>query len=233
MLFVKAYAVVAARYPQLRQIYLRWPWPHVYEHPFSVATVAISRRLADDDWLFFAVLERPEGKSLEVLQSAVTRYQSAPVEQAFACQLRLSRLPFLIRRAWWWVRLHLMPRRRVKRLGTFGVTTLAGQGATIVDPKAPLTSILSYGPLDSHGQCSVSVTYDHRLLDGFRVARFLADLEGEMCGRIADELTTVPRNRTGCAPTDHLSIFGSPSGGRRERPSDTPPLTNASTPRAA
>src|SRR5689334_15027724 len=42
-LFVKAYALVAARTPALRTSYLKFPWPRLYEHPFSVATVSVER----------------------------------------------------------------------------------------------------------------------------------------------------------------------------------------------
>ena len=31
-IFTKAYAVVAARYPELRRAYLKFPFPRLYEH---------------------------------------------------------------------------------------------------------------------------------------------------------------------------------------------------------
>src|SRR5947209_5871481 len=43
VLFLKAYSLLAADYPVLRQALLRWPWAHLYQHPFSVAMLAVSR----------------------------------------------------------------------------------------------------------------------------------------------------------------------------------------------
>src|SRR5262249_48887273 len=43
-LFFKAYAIVAADRPALRRLFIRRPWPHLYEHPENVGSVVISRR---------------------------------------------------------------------------------------------------------------------------------------------------------------------------------------------
>src|SRR5208282_5086496 len=43
-IFAKAYAIVAAACPELRRAYLPFPWPHLYEHPVNVASIAIERR---------------------------------------------------------------------------------------------------------------------------------------------------------------------------------------------
>src|SRR5579864_4603640 len=48
-LFTKAYAMVAAARPELRRAYLSFPWPHLYEHSISVASVAIERKVGDED----------------------------------------------------------------------------------------------------------------------------------------------------------------------------------------
>src|SRR6266540_3674213 len=44
-LFTKAYAFVAARWPELRRAYLTFPTPHLYEHPVSIASIAVEREL--------------------------------------------------------------------------------------------------------------------------------------------------------------------------------------------
>ena len=41
--FMKAYALVAASRPFLRQAFMRWPWEHLYEHPISICAVMIER----------------------------------------------------------------------------------------------------------------------------------------------------------------------------------------------
>src|SRR5437764_14394922 len=42
-IFAKAFCVVARDEPALRRLYLKWPWPHLYELPRSVGMVAIAR----------------------------------------------------------------------------------------------------------------------------------------------------------------------------------------------
>src|SRR5688572_8017165 len=42
-IFTQAYARVADRMPELRRAYVKFPWPHLYEFPTSVATLAVER----------------------------------------------------------------------------------------------------------------------------------------------------------------------------------------------
>src|SRR5215467_6696549 len=44
VLFVKAYAMAAQRHPALRQMYVRWPWPHLVEFDESAAMVVVNRQ---------------------------------------------------------------------------------------------------------------------------------------------------------------------------------------------
>src|SRR5262245_54153380 len=46
-IFLKAYALVARDFPELRRTYVPLPWPHLYEHPYSECTVLVERK--DDD----------------------------------------------------------------------------------------------------------------------------------------------------------------------------------------
>ena len=72
MIFIKAFGLVAARVPVLRQTYQRWPWPHIYQHPTSVAMVATHRDFQGEPWLFWSRFSSPEAKPLDGLQ-AVSR----------------------------------------------------------------------------------------------------------------------------------------------------------------
>src|SRR5437763_8596680 len=59
-LFTKAFATVAAGRPELRRAYLTIPWPRLYEHPCSIASIAIERRWLDEDAVFFVQVRNPE-----------------------------------------------------------------------------------------------------------------------------------------------------------------------------
>jgi hypothetical protein len=188
ILFLKAYGMLSAECPLLRQAFMRWPVAHAYEHPETIATLAVSRSHAGEPRLFWARFRQPELCSLVQLQRELERHQREPAEQLFGRQLRMSRLPAPLRRLGWWLTFNLSGHKRATRLGTFALTTLAGQGVTIDRPPSIHTSTLTYGPLDEAGRARVTITYDHRLADGLAIAGCLTRLEQILRGPIAREL---------------------------------------------
>ena len=188
LLFIKAFAIIAREHPVLRQTYFNWPWPHLYEHPHSVAMVALEREYRNDRWLFWTRFTSPETTPLIDLQQALNKYQTGRVKNLFKQQLQLSGLPTIIRRMLWWWTLNVSGVKRAKRTGTVFLTTLAAKQTIIQHPPAFLTSNMTYGPLDDAGRCRITIAYDHRLMDGSTVADQLADLERALNGPIADEL---------------------------------------------
>ncbi len=185
--FLRAYALASIEYPSLRRTYMSWPWPHLYEHPEAIGNVVVSRQVNGESWLFFAPIASAETFSLDRQQGLLERYQSGPVEEVFKNQVRLAQYPFFMRRILWWLRFHLSPKKRIKRLGTCALTTVAGQGVTILDPRAPVTSTLTYGPMNESGQCDVTIAYDHRVMDGKEVASILCATEHILQTRIVQE----------------------------------------------
>ena len=194
-IFTKAYATVAAACPALRRAYLGWPWPRLYEHPHSVASVAIERRYRGEDAVFFAHLRAPEAQSLADLDAHLRRFKDAPIESIglFRRALAVSRLPRPLRRLLWWIGLNSSGRKRARRMGTFGVSVYSGLGAESLHPLSPLTTTLNYGVLRADGSVDVRIIYDHRVLDGATVARALALLEDVLNGAIAAELRALGR----------------------------------------
>src|SRR5437763_1654881 len=65
--FTKAFAAVAAATPELRRSYLKWPRPRLFEHPVSVASIAVERRRGDENAVFLAPIKEPDRLSLEAL----------------------------------------------------------------------------------------------------------------------------------------------------------------------
>lgn len=192
IVFIKAFAIVAAKYPPLRQIYMRWPWPHLYQHPHSDAIVVTHREVDGEPWIFWSKFFRPETTPLPEMQDRLDRYLTEPVSQAFRKQWQLSGLPSWLRRMVWWSLLNVSGQRRVRRCGTFFLTTISSRGAEIRHPPGFLTSGLTFGPIDERGYSRVTLAYDHRLLDGRMVADVLADLEQTLNGVIAEELAAIP-----------------------------------------
>ena len=191
LLFIKAFALVAAKRRVLRQAFISWPWPHVLEQPHSTGMLATYREHQGEPWVLWSRFSQPETRSLVEMQQSLDRYQSGPVEKVFSSQWRLSGLPTFLRRLLWWWAFNFEGKRRARRVGTFFLTTLAGKGVEIQDPPAFLTSNLTYGPLDEQGCCRVTISYDHRLMDGAYVADTLIELEAALNGEIARELEEI------------------------------------------
>jgi hypothetical protein len=188
--FTKAWALVCQRHPVLRRAYLGGPSPRLYQHPINVASIAVERPYGGDDAVFFHHIDQPEQKSLVEIDSRLAWFKDRPLESAAALrrQLRVSRLPWPLRRLIWWTALNFSGRQRARFFGTFGVTAYPGLGASSLHPIGLLTTTLSYGTIESDGSVAVRVVYDHRTMDGGAVARALAELERVLKHEIVLEL---------------------------------------------
>ena len=196
-LFMWAYAQVAREFPALRRIWMPWPVPHLYEHPYSVCKLAIERHWENELVPFLAEIHYPEDKSLSTIQEKI-QYLKHEEIQAVGCfrqMLRLGSLSQPLRRIAAWKMLYLSGSRRARRVGTFGLSNYGQLGAESIHPIAPLTTVLTLGPIGPKGDVTVKVIYDHRVLDGSYVARCLNRLEHVLLTSVADGLRSTT-NRT-------------------------------------
>ena len=187
-LFLKAYGIVAEEFPELRQIWYRWPWGHLYQHPQSVGILTVQREYRDVPWLFWGRISQPEAMALTEIQAAIDRLTSGEPRQLFRNELQLAALPTVLRRMIWGWNIHMAKRKRAKRLGTFFLSTLSGKGVEIQIPPAIQTGCLTYGPLNQRGEVRVTLAYDHRIMDGAIVAEILGRLETVLSGTLCSDL---------------------------------------------
>ncbi len=203
VLFMKAYAITGANYPPLRRSLLSFPWLRLYEHPRTLCAMAVEREYQGEEAIFVGLFRAPEHQTIAELQQALDYYKNEPLEEIgfFRQALRVSRTPTPIRRLLWWSTLNVSGVKRAKRFGTFGLSTYGALGAESLHPISPLTTTLTYGPIDSTGQVCVKVIYDHRVLDGAYIARRLRDIEETLNGPILEELRAGLRStRAGVFP---------------------------------
>lgn len=188
-IFVKAFALVAREEPILRTVYVKWPWPALYELPKSVATVAIARVDDGEECVLPQRIADPEALSLAAVDAEIRRGKTAPVEDVpmFRKILRATRLPLPLRRLSWAIGLNF-GRQRGNWFGSFGVSSVAAYGGGELHPITPGPFVLSYGVVEPNQTIHVVIRWDHRVTDAAPIARVLTRLEQVLNTEIAAEL---------------------------------------------
>jgi len=198
VLFAKAVGIAAKHCPELRQSLLRWPVPHLYEHGEAVGSVAVTKELDGEEYLFGLPLRDPGRASLEQMTEGVRRAKQRPPDRtrAFRRALRYSRLPLPVRRGLWGL-LEWSGPLRVEFLGTFGISATAGWGAAGLGLVTPWTCAFCYAPFRDDGTLPVRMTIDHRVLDGSAACRILAETEAALTGPVLRELAATAEAAVG------------------------------------
>jgi hypothetical protein len=195
-IFIKAFAQVAAKIPELRRAYVKFPWPRLYEYPMSVANIAVEREYEGERGVFFGRITRVETRPLSEIGERIRMLQTAPIGEIteFRRALKLSRVPWPFRRWMWWLGLNLA-QQRATYFGTFALSVYSGLGSESLHPLSPVTTTLTYGVIDSAGDVTVRLIYDHRVMDGATIARALACLEEELTTNVVAELKASPASQ--------------------------------------
>ena len=188
-IFVKGYALLAREVPEFRRAYVKFPWPHFYEYPVSVASIAHEREYEGERAMLLSRIKGPERCSIAELHASIHQARSRPVMEIkeFRRALNMARVPMPIRRLLMWLGLNIA-RQRANFFGTFQFSVYSGLGAESLNPLTPLTTFLNYGPIGDDGSVTVRILYDHRVMDGADVARALHRFEDILNGEIADEV---------------------------------------------
>jgi pyruvate/2-oxoglutarate dehydrogenase complex dihydrolipoamide acyltransferase (E2) component len=195
VLFSKAFAMLGRDHPVVRQSFLKCPWTRLYEHPYSIAAVNIERRLPTEDIVIFCLIHRPESRPLAEMDAMVRHHRDTPVEQ-LRCYQRsegMGKIPWPFRRHVWWSAVNMFGRRRAHNFGTFSVSSIASQGAGLLTVVPLLTSAIHYGMFEANNILPMRMTFDHRVMDGARVARILVDFEQVLNRELVNELTGAPK----------------------------------------
>lgn len=192
-IFLKAFGLAAQRHPELRRAWLCYPWHRLYEHPISIASVAVERDYQGEPAVFFGQVRKVEGYTLRGIDRLLQGFKTDPVDSIgfYRRAIGFTKLPKVVRRFAWWVSLYWSGVKRAKRMGTFGLSVYGGLGAASLHPLSPLSFVLNYGVMDDAGRVDVRIIYDHRVVDGAVIARALATMEEALHGPILDELRSL------------------------------------------
>ena len=192
VLFAKAHAIVAQQTPELRDLFVKRPYRHLYRHPNSVLSISVHRR--DDDGmerLIWGKVSKVEELSLAEIQSKFDGFVTAPMQEVYREGLILESAPCLARRlAWCWV-MNWGARKRAKHVGTFSISSLAGQGCLNAFHPLVTSSSLAFGPLQKSGEMDVVLLCDHRIIDGVLAANALRNMELVLQNQLCEELKSL------------------------------------------
>lgn len=192
-IMTKAFALAARDHPPMRSAYFSFPWGHIGEYESQIASVILARRIGDEDVILLAPLVGPERQTLQALDDHLRRYQEEPVEtfRAFREAILIGRLPTVARRFLWWLGLNVLPSRRARHFGTFGVTTMSPFGAKTLEVPSLWSAFLHYGVIAPTGEVSVGLAFDHRVMDGAVVGYTLLEMEQALHHQIVAELRSM------------------------------------------
>lgn len=187
-ILLKAVALVSQSHSCLRQQYVSFPWPHLYEHPSTMAHIAVTRQEGDASILFPMIVPKPENLSIQELDAFFARTQSLEAEETPELRKmeKLARLPRPIRRLIWWKRC-LSARLRAQHLGTVAVNVQwDGEPLTY----SPLSVRLpTFTPLAiTDGEMEVCFRFDPRVIDRTEAVKVLDGLQRAIQQDILSEL---------------------------------------------
>jgi hypothetical protein len=190
-IFIKGYALVAQEFPELRRAYIKIPWHRLYEYPKSVAHVTLERDFDGEKCVFAAKIKDPASLSVLKIHEMIKIWKEIPIRdyKEFRRGLWITRMPWPIRPFLWWLGLNI-GRQRGNFFGTFTLSVYSGLGVESLHPLTPTTTTLNYGVIDSNGNVTVRIVYDHRVMDGATVARALIRLEAILSSLVLDEVRT-------------------------------------------
>jgi hypothetical protein len=204
VVFAKAYALVAAGSPPLRRVYVKLPWPHLYELPQSVASIIVERDWPhdgdrDEKALFLGRLKAPDTATLPNLATRMLALKSAPIDSIadFRRALAIARLPLPLRLLLVWLSLNI-GRQVPNFMGSFAISALGSHGAAIIETISVWSSFLNYGPIAPDGGVDVYLSVDHRVIDGGLAARSIRALEAALNGPVLDELRALATQSPHC-----------------------------------
>ena len=172
----------------LRRVYLKWPWPHFYEFPQTLAMIVVAPDATPDGVLLFP-LKAPDLTSLTEADAGIRSAKSGPIEATpfFRKTMMVTRLPQPLRRLAWAIGLNF-GRQRGNYLGTLLVTSVAAFGGGEVEALGPQSFILSYDKVSDDGAIDVMIRWDHRITDAAFIGGELSRLEQILNNQVADEI---------------------------------------------
>ncbi|MBS2005222.1 MAG: 2-oxo acid dehydrogenase subunit E2 [Cyanobacteria bacterium SZAS LIN-5] len=192
-MLLKAIAIAQKQCPSSRTIIL--PFGKVATLTDIVAGFTVERFIENGPVVFFGSIEAPDTKLLTDIMDELKDYKEADIDKhpQLNQQHQFTKVPWLIRQVVLCLGM-VFPQIRLKiSAATFGLSSLGKYGVCAVTGPCVSTStfgvgmveqrpVARNGKLEIHPMMTLSLSFDHRLIDGAAAARFLQDVRSLMEG---------------------------------------------------
>jgi pyruvate/2-oxoglutarate dehydrogenase complex dihydrolipoamide acyltransferase (E2) component len=189
-----------------------------------VAGFTVERFVGAQPAVYFGAIEKPDTKPLEKISEELQEYSEADMQQVshLSTQHWFNHMPWLFRQIVLWVGQRFPSVRLQHMPATFGLSSLGKFGIKALIPPCASTSTFGIGevehrPVVRNGKIEIrpmmtlSLNFDHRMIDGAPAARFLQDIKALLEGGLESYLTDEkePEIETQTPPQQQLtSSFG-------------------------
>ncbi|MBI4533422.1 MAG: 2-oxo acid dehydrogenase subunit E2 [Candidatus Melainabacteria bacterium] len=196
-ILLKAIGIAQRTHPLSRTSVLPWGRRVVLHN--IVAGVTVERFIGSEPFVFFGSIDSPDTKAIEEIAGELQAYAAKDIADLpqLALEHRFTNMPWLVRRIILWLAL-LFPAIRLKYLGaTFGLSSLGPLGVKAVTGPCVATSTFGVGAIERRPvvydgaveirpMMTLTLSFDHRVMDGAPAARFLQDVCAFMEGGLED-----------------------------------------------
>ena len=91
-LFARAYGIICKQTPELRELFVQYPYKQLYRHPHTVASLSVHRKDdAGNERLIWGRFNDPESTPLIILQQQLDSFRNAPIAEVYREGLMLER----------------------------------------------------------------------------------------------------------------------------------------------
>lgn len=220
---LKAIAIAQRAHPDTRTAML--PFGRTVVFNDIVAGFTVERFIGSQPTLFFGAIKEPDTKSISEISEELRAHAEQDVDDVSGLDLqhKFTWMPWWMRRIILWVGLQI-PAIRLQCLGaTFGLSSLGKFGIKAMIPPCVSTSTFGVGAIEKrpvvlNGQIEIrkmmtlTLNFDHRIIDGAPAARFLNDvqklLEGGLEKYLQEELHELAAKVKDAASQPELKYAG-------------------------
>lgn len=190
---LKAIAIAQHAHPDSRSVLL--PFGRVATLNDVVAGFTVERFINSQPTIFFGAIHSPDTKSIAQISQELREHAEADFDQVdqLDLQYRFTWMPWFLRRIVLWFGLRDAKLRLNCMGATFGLSSLGKFGLSAMIPPCVTTSTFGIGTVEPRAvvrdgeiqirkMMTLTLNFDHRLIDGAPAARFLNDIRALMEG---------------------------------------------------